>query len=92
MSTVAWMPIISSFFGVLIRMFYQEHEPSPFHAEYQGQHGKFTFGGEMIAGSIRSGTALRLIREWAIAHRQELESNWANMKAGRSLERIAPLE
>lgn len=86
------MPIISVFFGIVIRMFYKEHEPPHFHAEYQAQQAKFDFNGEMIAGQIRSGTALRLIREWAGLHRPELETNWQKMKAGRPLDRIAPLE
>ncbi len=30
------MPIVSMFFGIVIRMFYQEYEPAHFHAEYQG--------------------------------------------------------
>jgi hypothetical protein len=29
------VPIISTFFGIVIRMYYQEHEPAHFHAEYQ---------------------------------------------------------
>jgi hypothetical protein len=86
------MPIISVFFGIVVRMFYQEHEPPHFHAEYQGQQGKFTFDGELFVGSIQSGTALRLIREWALLHRRELESNWDKMMAGRPLDRIPPLE
>ncbi len=86
------MPIISVFFGIVIRMFYKEHEPAHFHAEYQGQQGKFDLDGEMIVGNIQSRTALRLIREWASLHRRELDANWENMKAGRPLERIAPLE
>ncbi len=57
------MPIISTFFGILIRMFYKEHEPAHFHAEYQGQQAKFNLNGEMIVGNIQSRTALRLIRE-----------------------------
>lgn len=86
------MLIISVFFGIVIRMFYKEHEPGHFHAEYQGQQAKFDFEGEMIAGNIQSGTALRLVREWASLHRLELEANWQNMRAGRPLDRIAPLE
>jgi len=57
------MPIISVFFGIVIRMFYKEHEPAHFHAEYQGQQGRFDFEGEMVVGNIQSRTALRLIRE-----------------------------
>ncbi len=86
------MPIISAFFGILIRMFYKEHEPAQFHAEYQSQQAKFSLDGDMLAGSIHSGTARRLIHEWAALHRRELEANWENMKAGRSLERIEPLQ
>ena len=86
------MPIISVFFGIVVRMFYKEHEPAHFHAEYQGKQGKFDWDGEMIVGNIQSRTALRLIREWASLHRRELEANWKNMKKGRPLERIEPLQ
>jgi uncharacterized protein DUF4160 len=86
------VPIISTFFGIVIRMFYQEHEPGHFHAEYQGQQATFLFSGETLAGEIRSGTARRLVREWAIEHRGELEANWARMKAGQALVGIRPLE
>jgi hypothetical protein len=42
--------------------------------------------------AAKSNTALRLIREWALLHRSELEANWASMKAGRPLDKISPLE
>ena len=59
------MPIVSTFFGIVIRMFYQEHGVPHFHAEYQGQQVTFTFDGNLLAGALRSRTALRLIEEWA---------------------------
>jgi hypothetical protein len=86
------MPIISAFFGIVIRMSYQEHAPPHFHAEYQGQQATFDFAGTPLAGNLSSGTAQRLVREWAIQHRAQLEANWANMEAGRALEHIEPLE
>ena len=86
------MPVISTFFGIVIRMFFQEHRPPHFHAEYQGQQGKFDFEGRMTAGMVQSVTALRLIREWATVHRGELERNWDKMKSGQPLDRIQPLE
>lgn len=63
------MPVVSTFFGILIRMFYREHGLPHFYVEHQGQQATFTFtfGGELLAGNIRSRTALRLIREWALA-------------------------
>jgi len=86
------MPVISVFFGIVIRMFYREHGVPHFHAEYQGQHATFTLEGEPLAGSLRSGTALRLIREWTLARRLELNANWDRLKAGEPLEKIAPLD
>jgi len=85
------LPVISVFFGIVIRMYYREHGVPHFHAEYQGQLATFTFDGSLLAGSIRSKTALRLIAEWAVVHGSELSANWERMKAGRSLERIEPL-
>lgn len=86
------MPVISVFFGIMIRMFYREHGVPHFHAEHQGHQATFTFDGKLLAGDIGSRTASRLIEEWAIAHRFELMANWSRMEVGRPLERIAPLD
>ena len=86
------MPVISVFFGIVIRMFYREHGVGHFHAEHQGEQATFTFDGELLAGALRSRTAVRLIKEWALAHRVELEANWDRVEAGEPLERIAPLD
>jgi hypothetical protein len=58
----------------------------------QGQQATFAFEGSLVAGDIRSTVAKRLIREWAVQHRAQLEANWVNMEAGRALDRIEPLE
>ena len=86
------MPIISTFFGIVIRMYYREHGVPHFHAEYQGQQATFATNGEPLAGKISSRTALRLIREWSLAHEAELEANWSRASEGEPLERIAPLD
>lgn len=85
------MPAISIFFGIIIKMFYNEHEPVHFHAEHQGQRGKFDLTGRMVVGNIASKTALRLIRQWAKEHEAEIRANWRRMKAGKPLEMIEPL-
>ena len=73
-------------------MFYREHGIPHFHAEHQGQLGTFTFDGEPLAGAILSRTALRLIKEWSIAHQVELRDNWNRIANGETLELIPPLE
>ena len=86
------MPVISMFFGIVITMFYNDHDPVHFHAEYQGQRAKFDLDGELLVGVFRSQTAQRLIREWAAAHQTEIKANWENARLGRPLMRIEPLD
>jgi len=87
------VPYISMFFGIIIRMFYNEHEPPHFHAYYQGMEGIFDLDGNLINGNIkRSKTALKLIKEWAELHRKELEENWLRSVQGKALKKIEPLE
>lgn len=86
------MPVIATFFGIVIRMYYLDHGVAHFHAEHQGQHASVTFDGSVLAGSLDSRTATRLIREWALAHGPELEANWDRARAGSPLERIEPLD
>lgn len=69
------MPTISAFFGILIRMYKEEHSVPHFHAEYQGLQATFTFDGVQLVGHLGSRTAIRLVREWAVAHTEELEAN-----------------
>ncbi len=86
------MPYVSMFFGIIIRMFYNEHNPPHFHAEYQGSEGIFNFEGEMLQGNINSNTALKLIKEWALLRNAELEENWNNITDKAVLNKIEPLQ
>lgn len=57
------MPEICRFFGIIIRMFFDEHDPPRFHAEYQGNKAVFDFRGNVMKGSLISRTATRLVRD-----------------------------
>ena len=85
------MPTISVFFGIVIKMFFDDHNPPHFHAEYQGEMAVFDFRGNMLRGNIQSRTAVRLIREWVDLHQGELEHNWNQMQQGREFHKIPPL-
>ena len=85
------MPYVSMFFGIIIRMFHNEHNPPHFHAEYQGQRGLFDLNGNMINGNMKSNTAKKLIKEWAMLHREELLNNWKNATQGEDIDKIEPL-
>ena len=86
------MPEISRFFGIIVRMFYNEHNPPHFHAEYQGKKAVFDLQGNITNGGLNSTTATRLVREWIDLHRQELEDDWNLARSGRELKKIDPLD
>ena len=86
------MPEISRFFGIIVRMYYDDHPPPHIHAEYQGNKAKIDFGGNVLMGDLRSKTTLRLMREWIGLHDSELKRDWKQASDGKHLERVAPLE
>jgi hypothetical protein len=71
------MPVISIFFGIIIKMHYRDHNPPHFHAEYQGFHGFFSVShGKLIAGEFPK-KLQAVICEWTLLHKKELLKNWA---------------
>ncbi len=85
------MPEISRFFGLIIRMFYDEHNPPHCHAEYSGKKAVFDFQGNIIKGNLSSRTATKLVREWIDLHASELEENWKLARESQELRKIEPL-
>ena len=86
------MPEIARFFGIIIRMFYDDHNPPHFHAEFGGQKAVIDFRGNILVGDLGSRTALKLVREWIDLHQTELAEDWELARAGQQIKRIAPLE
>ncbi len=72
------MPIISRFYGIIIKMYFQqsEHNPPHFHAIYGEYMGAFDIQTlEMIEGDLPS-KAQALVREWAEPHKADLLRIW----------------
>ena len=91
MSTVAAMPRISSFYGITVFMYYDEHGVPHFHAEYAGTRASIAVGTlAVLAGSLPP-RALRLVQEWAEEHEAELAANWELARAEAPLNQIPPL-
>ena len=86
------MPEISRFFGIIIRMYFDEHNPSHIHVEYQGNKSVFDLNGNITKGDLGSRTAVRLVREWIDMHALELREDWALAQAGKEIKKIAPLD
>ena len=86
------MPELCRFYGVRIKMYYDDHDPPHFHAEYAGDEALISIDTlEVIAGKLPS-RALGLIYEWAGKHRQELREAWKRAKNLEPTGTIEPLE
>lgn len=86
------MPQISRFFGIIISMYFDDHNPPHFHATYGDQQCLISIIDlSVIEGKIPS-RALGMVIEWATQHQVELVENWKRAKALQPLSGIAPLE
>lgn len=86
------MPEVSRFYGLVIALFYNDHQPPHFHAAY-GEH-EAVFAIESLAvlqGSLPR-RAVALVLEWAAEHRVELLADWEKARAKRPLLPIQPLQ
>jgi hypothetical protein len=85
------MPQISFFLGIIIRMFYRDHNPPHFHAVYAEHEGIIDINKlELINGNLPP-RVLGLVIEWAALHQNELLENWQRAKDQEPLKAIAPL-
>jgi len=86
------VPEISRFFGIVIKMFFDDHNPPHFHAMY-GEHEALI---EIQTLTVFAGSlpprALGLVIEWATLHQQELLDNWNRAQAQRAVVKIEPLK
>ncbi|MBU0486949.1 MAG: DUF4160 domain-containing protein [Bacteroidetes bacterium] len=85
------MPEISRFYGIIILMYWQEHNPPHFHAEYQGNKMTVDISTLETKGEFPH-RAKALIFEWISLHRSELLKNWELSLAGKPMEKIIPLD
>lgn len=85
------MPEICRFYGIVIKMFYVDHPPPHFHAEYSGFEALITIAdAEVFAGSLPP-RALSMVKEWVELHREELNQDWESARRAIPLNRIDPL-
>ena len=86
------MPEISRFFGIVLQMYYADHDPPHFHARYAGQKALIVIETAAVLRGSLSPRALGLVTEWAVIHRKELMEDWMLARAEAELNPIDPLE
>jgi hypothetical protein len=85
------MPQISRFFGIVISMFYDEHLPPHFHANYGEFNAEISIGDLNIIEGKLPARVLGLVIEWASLHQDELLENWRKVESLEKLQKIDPL-
>jgi hypothetical protein len=86
------MPAISKFYGLIIRMYFDDKHLPHFHAGYAEYRALIAIqDGSLIAGRLPQ-RAYRLALEWAALHRDELLANWERARRQETLEWIEGLE
>ena len=86
------MPTVSQFFGISIRMYYDDHPPPHFHAYYGNDAVKIDIDTLSVLEGKLPRRALALVLEWAADHRDELLEDWRLAAAHQTLNPISPLE
>lgn len=73
------MPEISRFFGIIIKMFFLDHAPPHFHAEYGNYKAVIDIQTQEFTEGYLPPKQLKLVQAWAIIHEKELLENFENL-------------
>ena len=85
------MPEISRFYGIVIRLYFADHNPPHFHAEYSGHEARIDISTLAVISGRLPGRALGLVAEWATLHQDELLDLWNRAASLEPLHKIEPL-
>ncbi|MCL1806800.1 MAG: DUF4160 domain-containing protein [Oscillospiraceae bacterium] len=88
------MPIISSFYGIVIRMYFKDnerHHLPHFHAKYGSTAASFDLDGNMLAGEFPN-KQMKYVVAWADIHKDELTALWDIMQTDEEYFKIKGLE
>jgi hypothetical protein len=86
------VPTISQFFGIVIRMYFDDHAPPHFHAIYAGKEAALSVDTLAVLEGHLPRRALSLVLEWASLHRAELSDNWGRVERHEPLKPVPPLD
>ena len=85
------MPEISRFYGIIIAMYYSEHNPPHFHVKYNDYRAIINIQTGEMEGKLPR-RVINLVYEWLDLRKEELLANWAHIENGETLVEIQPLD
>ena len=85
------MPIISEFFGIKVYMYWDDHFPEHFHAEYGKFKALVSIRDAVILKGALPVKQLKLVLAWCEIHQEELMKNWLAAQKKDKITKIEPL-
>jgi len=85
------MPEVSLFYGIRITMYYEDHNPPHFHAEYNGYRVLIEIENGTVLKGLFPFKQLKLVLAWNEIHKEELLNNWKQMQEYEKINSIEPL-
>jgi len=86
------MPLIAEFFGIKIYMYWDEHFPPHFHAEYGDYKALISIADAVVIKGQLPSRQLKLVLAWCELHEGELSKNWESAQQHKELIQIDPLK
>lgn len=85
------MPTISTFYGIVIQMFWRDHNPPHFHVRYAASKAQIAIADLRVIRGNLPARAERFVLEWAAEHQAELMEVWEQCQRQEQPKPIAPL-
>ena len=80
-----------TFYGIIIYMYIDDHNPPHFHVWYDEYEATITIQDGIVTGSLPR-RALKLVYEWLDLHQEELMENWRLLSNSEAAKKISPLK
>jgi hypothetical protein len=85
------MPEICRFYGIVIKMYFADHAPPYFHAEYAEFEARVAINNLAVLTGTLPPRAMGLVAEWATIHQGELQALWERASRLEAITRLDPL-
>jgi hypothetical protein len=85
------MPEICRFYGLVMTMYWNDHNPPHFHARYGEWHAEIDIQTLALLKGTLPPRAMAMTIEWALLHRCELLTQWNRARRQLPLQTIEPL-
>lgn len=86
------MPLVSEFFGIKIYMYWADHFPMHFHAEYGSSKALISIQEAAVIKGVLPAKQLKLVLAWCEIHKDELIQNWNSSLNQGEIAKIGPLK